>query len=519
MFLRLHAVGIDLLHSLSFRLATLVAVAACAGVAVEGAACSTMALPPTDTGGSGNPSPGGGGPGGDGGTGAPSTCGFGTPAVPFALPSIVGAPSPAFTALSDSVACATGTNKLTYGLAYMNADAFQDLVVTSACDDATVGVSVWLVYLGTATGFATAPVRFTLPPAPTPEGCATTNSIFDINGDLVPDYVVTTLCNDPTVGTSRWLFFAGSATGFAQTATPYPLPPGASSGAFATTGTTTSSCQGAANAPAFQLFDINGDDIPDFVITQACGNVAIGTTDWQVYLGSATGAAQTSELFPLPTSPTVTTGAFAGISGALSCSATVTVPQFALIDYDADGKLDMMVTATCSEATVGTSAWLYYPNSGQGFAASPVTLGLPTVSGAATGSFTALSATGHCSNGTGTPTYTLGDLNGDLRPDLILLADCANPATGISYWELYLNETSGFASTVARFALPSALGASSSALAGFSGTAACTASPDRPAFTTTYLDDTTSLDLVVTSECGSALVGESEWQVYPASCH
>ena len=53
-----------------------------------------------------------------------------------------------------------GRGKLDYALADMNADvARPDLVVTSACDDATVGVSAWLVY--------PAPT-----PAARPRGCA-----------------------------------------------------------------------------------------------------------------------------------------------------------------------------------------------------------------------------------------------------------------------------------------------------------------------------------------------------------
>ncbi len=400
----------------------------------------------------------------------------------------------------------------------MNAHGQPDLLVTSACEDAAVGASVWLVYLNTGSGFATSPIRFALPP-PQPAGCTTSNAVFDLNGDGLPDYVITSLCNDATVGSSRWLVYAGSAAGFAQATASYPLPPGFSSGTFATTNNAAATCTASEDVPAFSLFDITGDGIPDFIVTQACSDATVGTTAWLVYPGSSAGAAQTALRFALPSTPAVTAGAFDAVAGALSCTTSVTRPTFDLLDFDDDGKIDLVATAECAssgDTSVGTSSWLWYRNSGQGFASSPATIALPTISGAPTGSFTALSGAGTCAHGAGAPTYVLGDIDGDATIDLLVTRDCSDALTGVSYWKVFPSGGSGFTSSPRELALPLALAASASAPAGLSGASSCTA-PARPAFTTTSLAGL-RLDIVLTAVCHDSTVGDARWLVFPASC-
>lgn len=492
--------------------------------------CSSPSKPPVSTTGQSGVPPGGGGPPtDDGGT---SSCSFPASPASFTLPTIAGAPPLPFpqlppsagagappvplSQLTNNVACASASGKLAYFLADMSSDDEPDLVVTSTCDDATVGTSVWLVYLSSATGFAATPIRFTLPPAAMPAGCATP-SIFDINGDLLPDYVVTSLCNDATVGTSRWLVYLNEQTGFAQTAISYALPPGYSTGAFATTSTTTDDCTSPKNVPAFSLFDITGDAIPDFVMTEVCNDSSIGTTAWQVYAGSASGAAQTAASFPLPTTPAVTTGAFALTVGTLSCTTTVTRPTYYLVNFEVTGKVGLVVTQECNDTTTGTSNWLWYRNSGQGFAATPATIALPTIPGAPAGSFPTLSATGQCANGAGAPTYALIDIGGDTAIDLVVTRACNDALTGVTYWQVFPNTPgSGFTSPHLLLDLPPFLGATSAAPLGLTGALDCTA-PARPAFTAAYLTGVT-LDLVVTSECNDSTVGDSRWLLFPASC-
>jgi hypothetical protein len=485
-------------------------------LALAVAGCSSSAKPPTATTGS-QGAPGMGGSSNDDGGTSSSTCSF--PSVPaaFTLPTIAGAPSLPFAELANTVACASGSNSLAYFLAEMTSDGLLDLVVTSACNDATVGTSVWLVYPNTGSGFASTPIRFALAPPTTPANCATA-SILDINGDFLPDYVVTSLCNDATVGSARWLVYLNAQTGFAHTPVSYTLPPGYSTGAFATTSVTTAECTGAKNVPVFSFFDITGDYVPDFVMTATCTDPSIGTTAWKVFPGSASGAAGSAISFALPTTPTVTSGAYATTSATLSCSAIVTRPTYYLYDFEITGKPGLVVTQQCNDTTtVGTTSWLWYRNTGAGFAATSTTIALPTIPGAPPSSFTSLAADGKCANGAGTPTYTLIDIDGNTVIDLVVTRDCGDSLIGVSYWQVFANTPgSGFVSPHRALSIPPLLGATPAAPLGLQAALDCTA-PTHPAFTPAYLAGA-PLDLVVTSECTDSTVGDSRWFLFPASC-
>jgi hypothetical protein len=504
-------------------------VCAVAGVAIMAVvACASHANPPTETsGGNGNVSPGGGtstpqaDAGADSSSGAPTSgCGFPTSPDSFALPTIDNAATPAFPQLpfetQAQVSCLSGTSRLSYLLLDMNGDDSPDLVVTSTCDDATIGQTAWLVYLNQGTGgFASSPTHFAIPTPSTTAGCAT-SSIFDINGDGLPDYVVTSLCSDATVGTSRWLVYPNMQNSFAATSTAYTLPPGASAGAFVSTFATAASCSGGKNAPAFSVFDINGDAMVDFVVTQACSSATVGTSSWLVYLGQATGAAQTPTTFALPSDPTVTSGAFGSTSGTLSCSSTATVPSFTLFDFDADGKLDIVVTQDCADSAIGSTSWLFYRNSGTEFSPTGASITLPTIPQAPTGSFPSLAGTGDCAT-TGAPSYVLADVTADGRGDMLVWGDCHDNQTGVAYWKVYANSGAGFSSSPAKLALPSALGAKDGSPLGLSSAAQCTVAPPVPAFTTGYLTKV-GFDIVATEACADATVGETRWLLFPASC-
>ncbi len=126
-------------------------------------------------------------PDSDGGLYSPhpvgSPCGFAE--TTFALPSLVGATSPPLGLLSGQQTCTSSSGSLSWELADMNADGLADLVVTSACDDASVGRTGFLVYPATAAGFGPA-VRFALPAIAQTPGCASF-ALVDVDGDSLVD--------------------------------------------------------------------------------------------------------------------------------------------------------------------------------------------------------------------------------------------------------------------------------------------------------------------------------------------
>src|SRR5690606_36284753 len=109
----------------------------------------------------------------------------------------------AFAGPSGTVTCANGM-PFTYELRDMTGDRQPDLLVTAACDDASIGPLAWRVYVNEGTRFSVDPIRFVLP-LPRPPSCATV-ALVDMDGDFRPDLVTTQSCEDATLGTSRWLF-------------------------------------------------------------------------------------------------------------------------------------------------------------------------------------------------------------------------------------------------------------------------------------------------------------------------
>jgi hypothetical protein len=467
------------------------------------------------------PSPGADGGGGTGlissgtpGEPAATACSFPQTPASFTLPAFPGLPPGSLTSISGEAAC-IGGRAFRYALLDMDGDLQPDLVVETGCADTSIGVDAWNVYTNTGAGFAEPPKRFALPSPRLDPSCAKT-TLADVDGDLKPDLVVTSLCTDATVGTTRWLVYLNGAAGFgAQQA--FALPAGFGAGAFASIGPETAAC--AAGRPGYAFFDLDGDRKSDLVVTTACDNPQIGTTAWRVYLGSGASVAAVPMIFPLPLTPTVPVGTYASAaSGGAGCTAKPPMPVHSLVDVDGDFKPDLVLTQDCTDTAVGSTRWSLFRNDGTGFAATAATLALPVVPGVSSvGAFATLDAQPVCSGGQQRLGFTTLDVNGNLRPDLLVTRACNDFLTGVSRWLLFRDEDGGFASTAEALSLPSSLGGTVAAPLSLAGDASCTASPVRPGFVAAYLARS-KLDLVVTKVCGDSTVGTSRWLVYQASC-
>jgi hypothetical protein len=445
-------------------------------------------------------------PDSDGGLFSPhpigSPCGFAE--TTFALPTVTGASSPALGALSGQTTCTSGTGALAWELVDLNGDGLVDLVVTSTCDDATVGRTGLLVYPNTGTGFGPA-VRFALPAIAQTAGCASF-ALVDVDGDLLLDLVATSLCTDPTVGTSQWLVFKNVGGSFATAAASLPLPPGAAAGAYPSVEVDAPTCT--AGKPAFAFYDLTADGKPDLVVTTACDDASVGVSHWRVYPGTGAGFGPAIS-FGLPGAGDF----YAPLAGAMQCQGTLAAPAYALVDFDGDFLPDLVVTQSCADSAAGTSHWLVYPNQKTAFATSPTIVALPGFAGAPERAYGAVSGTTPCTNGS--LGYALVDFDGDLKADLVVTSACGDAQTGVNQWLVYPGNGTAFTGPKS-YGLPAALGATTkSPAASLTGSIAC--GTPATAFDVARLVGA-PLDLAVTASCSDPGAGVSRWLVFAPEC-
>jgi len=437
----------------------------------------------------------------------PAGCAFASNA--FALPSMAAVSGAPFDGLTGHVACASSSRSFDYQLLDLTGDGLPDLLVTSACDDANVGTTSWRVYPNQGSAFG-APLSFALPVLSATPGCVASVAA-DVDGDLKADLVVTSLCTDVSVGTTRWLVYANDGSGFSATATPFALPQGYTNGSFPSLEVDTATCT--AGHPAYGFFDATKDGKPDLVVTTACDDVNVGVDHWRVYAGSGTGVGDAVS-FPLPGGAVFASPR----GGTMSCSATgFSTPTYSVVDFDGDFVPDLVVSQSCSDPGAGTTHWSVYADDGTRFSATPTSVSLPIFSNTPNGAFDSLYGSTPCTTGTASLVHGLADVDGDYKPDLVVLQSCSDASVGVSAWDVYRNGGTSFGNGSA-YELPLELGLSASAPAtSFGNSLACSGNVGAAAFQAAYLIGA-PLDLVVTQSCSDATVGVSRWLTFAASC-
>jgi hypothetical protein len=346
---------------------------------------------------------------------------------PLALPPGYGAG--AFTNLLEAGPfCGTGSvAHPAYTIADLTGDQVPDLVVTSACDDAAVGVSYWRVYAGGSAGFAPTAAAYALPSHGLEQ--AGLRSLFDLDGDGRVD-LVGSQGSDPTLGTSRWLVAPGGASGFGGVV-PFTLPPPNDLNAWVLVLPMTAGRLG--------RFDRAQRDV-----------VKMSSTAVTVLRNTGTTLAAPGEAWPLPLA-TYGADAFAGL---IDC---VTTPQSVyaeLLDVDGDARADLVIESRCADATVGAARWLVHRGVPGGFAAAAQPMALPAaVDGAwmlgltqetvdhasAYGDFFPASYPASCPGGLTIHKFQLLDLVGSPAPDLVVSATCGDATVGTDHWLVYEN--------------------------------------------------------------------------------
>ena len=447
------------------------------------------------------------------------SCGLPPSPADFALPTTLSVPTGALTATSGTASCANG-GRFHWTLRDLDGDLQPDLVVDSACDDATVGDLVWRVYPNVGSGFG-APIRFALPqPALDPQCFAWT--LVDADGDRRPDVVVTSSCTDATVGTTRWLVLPNTGAGFGA-AVPFALPANFASGAFAALESDAPACSPGPR-PAYAFFDVDGDAKPDLVMTATCDDASIGTTAWRVHKNVGGGVAAQPTRLALPTKPAVSIGAFTSPTGSAgACGAGRFVPRWSLVDLDGDLTPDLVVTGVCADPTVGATSWLFYRNAEGSFADAPARIAMPVIVGAPAAPFASLSSEPSCANANNANANANGQPGYalvDVDGDLrrdLLVTRACGDVTTGVTRWLVYRNTGGAFATTPTPFTLPALLGATAASPLGLSGAASCAATPRPTFTSGYLARG-RFDIVVTAACHDPTVGTSRWQIYEASC-
>ncbi len=246
-------------------------------------------------------------------------------------------------------------------------------------------------------------------------------------------------------------------------------------------------------------------------MTHKDDEVALGASKWRVYKGTGSGFGAPIDL-ALPTvGATGSYTPFASLSGEDNLTDGASLTHWT-VDFDGDGKLDLLVTHKDDEVALGASKWRVYKGTGSGFGA-PIDLALPTVG--ATGSYTpfaSLSGEDNLTDGASLTHWTV-DVDGDGKLDILATHKDGEAALGASKWRLYKGTGTGFAAPI-DVALPS-VGATGSytPFASLSGEDNLT---DGASLThwTVDVDGDGKLDILATHKDGEAALGASKWRFY-----
>lgn len=378
-------------------------------------------------------------------------------------------------------------------------------------------------------------------------------STIDLDGDGFVDLVVTAEAVEREGyywwaqvlgfdnGNPHWDVYLGSPEGFAEEPTRWALPEGGQSfsGFDALSGNAGASEYTTVGGQEWTTTDLNGDGIPDLVITaeaveregyywwaQVLG-FDNGNPHWDVHLGSTEGFAAEPTRWTLPEGGQKFSGfdALGGDAGASEYS-TVGGQEWTTTDLDGDGILDLVITAEAVEregyywwAQVlgldnGNPHWDVHLGTSEGFAAEATRWALPE-GGQKFSGFDALAGNAGASeySTVGGQEWATTDLNGDRIPDLVITAEAVEregyywwaQVLGFDndnpHWDVYLGTSEGFSDEATRWALPEG-GQKFSGFDALGGDAGASeySTVGGQEWTTTDINGDRIADLIVTAE-------------------
>lgn len=318
----------------------------------------------------------------------------------------------------------------------------------------------------------------------------------DMNGDRLPDLVVTASTNSVNqhvIGFSPssnpyWKVYYNNGSGFAASSSTWLLPDGGLRENGIHLGYTSLRKVALSTeddaSESWDLFDINGDDRPDLVVTaqtdsstgQVMGYSPGSNPYWRVFINIGLSFATNAILWPVPVGGLRDGGVHYGyrdVAGTALPTDDNGSETWSLVDINRDSLVDLVVTAQTDAALAqvtsyspGTNPhWRVFFNNGSGFDSSPTNWPLP-VGGKRQGGnhygYVNLNGVALSTDDSGSETWNTTDINGDRAPDLIVCAqtDAATARVmGYSpgnnpYWRVFYNITTGFDSSPTTWLMP-----------------------------------------------------------------
>lgn len=331
----------------------------------------------------------------------------------------------------------------------------------------------WDVYRNTGIGFTSAPQPWLLPPGPDAPRMLTVDgsvpgpggvawSLVDLDADGWSDLVITArvlIAGFVAPGfpdSPYWELHRGGPDGVAAEATPWALPPGGGiySGFAAPSG------GGAADGDQlWALLDLDGDGAKELVVTGAQGDGAAGARvlsggpgpHWRVHRSNGGGFAPSPETYAVPAEGGGAGGrGYYAVAGGREPAGSAIVPYDAtgweLQDLDGDGWLDLVVTnearlagATYSRRALGVAAgdadpyWEVHRGADGGFLAAE-RWQTPRGGVAGRGFLWSAGLASPVPQVEGASMWTLTDLDGDRRPELVVTGLAAPTGQG-AVWD------------------------------------------------------------------------------------
>ncbi len=401
-----------------------------------------------------------------------------------------------------------GNNSTQWNTVDITGDGKVDLIETSDYSTGTFiqygasGAPYWKVYTGNGSGFSTNAVNWATPVGgqysvvngnygflntngqSNMESISQSWQMIDMNNDHLPDLVVTGAYN-ATAGwpvqfnagsTPYWKVYMNTGTSFSTSPVNWSTPTG---GAYSSAGTAlgfyviTGSCNATGNCQYWDLKDMNGDAMPDLVITaqyntslSAHMQFGAGSSPYfKVHLNNGSGFNTTPVIWSTPIggrylSNTNSVG-YVYTYGIYSvCDSS---QSWAIADANGDQKPDLVVTGHYNVSTnmaeqYGNGVnphWRVYLNNGSGFDAVPQIWPTPVGGWYATNGqqmgYNFPQSFGYNWN-QGSERWACIDLDGDKRPefisfsvyDLTLNAYQQYGVGSAPYWKVYYNNGNGF---------------------------------------------------------------------------